>query len=178
MIDLISSTGTVGVAVMQVGTTVQPEVSTAKASESTGSLLANYGIDILLNVLVGWLFYLLGSRSTRKQQNELKAFISNLIPYEGRLNKALKSLEGKYVQGEGRIVVDRNDEGAPLRVRFAPTQVIQPGYVESQEEVYGPTIEIGPPPTPPQSVGIDLTARWTTESNQDEREEQDKRENQ
>ncbi len=102
-------------------------------------------MDYLLNVLVALLFYLLGKRDTAR----LKEYIENLMPYETRLTDALSALEGKTIEGEGKIAIDRDADGNPLRIHILPLQEIRAGGISSEEEVHGSTIEVGPPPPPP-----------------------------
>jgi len=109
------------------------------------------GTGVISGVIVGLPFYRLSRRDVEGLRNY---FAKDLMPYESRLKEALTLLEGKVVEGEGRIVVDHDDNGNPLRVRIAPTKTIRGGSIPS-EEVFGePTIEIGPPPKPPRIVEL------------------------
>jgi len=118
-------------------------------------------IGLLINIVVGWVFYRLGERKARQQADDLKTFIgSELVPYANQLRHAINALEGKNVEDEGRIVVDHDPQGNPTTVRIASPQTIVMEGVPSEEAVGVPAIVIGPPPTPPQSVAKDLSLNW------------------
>jgi|SRR5829696_1655046 len=158
---------------LQDSTTGASQGLVSRASEAAASPLVNLLFGLFASLLVSLFFYWLGGRSSKQQLKDLKEYISGLIPYEKRLDEALKALEGKMVEGEGRIVVDRDENESPIRVRIAPTQVIKVQPIELEAAVGTVNVEIGSPPTPPQSVSKDMTLRWGTEANNDEREARD-----
>jgi hypothetical protein len=129
---------------------------------------------LVINIIVAAVFFGLGNFFQKRVVADLKNYIGReLIPYEKRLLDAINNLEGKNIEGEGQIVVERNDDGTPIKVRMAPPQIISLKGVESDEEVGTFSTDIGPPPRPPQSVSKDLPLGWRTEANRDERNEQD-----
>lgn len=118
------------------------------------SAIVQNGIFFILGVFVTWWFANRGKLDLRQQIGDLKNHFDNLIPYATHLRVAMDTLEGKTIEGEGRIAFDRDAEGNPTRIRFLRPQEITGGGISSEEEVPGGTIEIGIPPAPSRHLNV------------------------
>ncbi len=94
------------------------------------------------------------AQELKQTVRELKDYaLGGLRPYAADLMSALERLEGKFIEGEGRIVIERAEDGTPRQIRLAPTQVIRAGKSISSEEGFEEaTVLVGPPPTPSRRV--------------------------
>jgi len=93
------------------------------------------------------------AQELKQTVRELKDYaLGGLRPYAADLMSALERLEGKFIEGEGRIVIERAEDGTPRQIRLAPTQVIRPEGIPSEEAFGEATVLVGPPPTPSRRV--------------------------
>jgi hypothetical protein len=102
-------------------------------------------LDLLKDLLIGCVFYLLGKRSADRQQEELKQYIREMAAYDAGMLRTLEE--------QGALSIPRDAAGNPVDV-----QVIRPEGIASAEGVGTPTISLGPPPKPPQRIDLDHTA--------------------
>jgi hypothetical protein len=143
-------------------------------------MIADVVIAVVVALVTGAFFFWLGRQSNKQDIQGLKEFITKLIPYQQRLSEALRQLEGKNVEDEGRIVVDRNDDGSPIRVRTEPPQTSHLEPLELNAELGNLNVEVGPAPPPPpiHGWGADVRLHQRPDANNVESEEQDSTGNQ
>jgi hypothetical protein len=124
-------------------------------------------VSLAVGYIIAWHFYQKQVKESKQQYDGLTKFITARIDWETRLLDFLSRVEGKNIEGEGRIAIKRDDQNKPERFELVRPQVINLDSADVKLQPSPSTVIVGRPPEPPESVRKDLGLKWNAEAGTD-----------